>query len=175
MDAILLSSQNQRLDVINTERIRTSLFYNLHSRFSILVEEYYQVTLCNGGFRGGTAGTNPCFPPPPPFCIRMPNNKAQIARKSIKTPRASRALWRALDPGYKGLRASSSWCVCRHIISCAPPPPNQYPGSAPANVAVPRSLAERLYKNITLGNCKHRVIKRWTKWKNTHNYLNRHY
>ena len=34
-----------------------------------------------------------------PFCIRMLKNKAQIVRESIKNPRASRALKRALDPG----------------------------------------------------------------------------
>ena len=39
-----------------------------------------------------------------PFCIRMLKNRAQIALESIKIPRASRALKRALDPCRKGLR-----------------------------------------------------------------------
>ena len=67
-------------------------------------------------------------PPPPmidydfviPFCIRMLKNKAQIARESIKNPRASRALKLALDPGRKLLRVSpppwKSW-ICPSIAT----------------------------------------------------------
>ena len=41
--------------------------------------------------------------PPPPFCIRMLKNKAQIVRESIKNPRASMARLRALDPSVRGV------------------------------------------------------------------------
>ena len=38
--------------------------------------------------------------------------------------RASRALKRAVDPSYKGLHASHSWCACpTHNLLCPPPPP----------------------------------------------------
>ena len=58
-------------------------------------------------------------PPPPPWfwsdmifcipvCIRILKNKAQIARESIKNPKASRAFKRALDPGRKDF----GLCAC---------------------------------------------------------------
>ena len=43
-----------------------------------------------------------------PICMIILKNKAQIARDTIKTPRAFRALKRALDPGRKGLRGLCS-------------------------------------------------------------------
>ena len=51
--------------------------------------------------------------------------KAQIASK---TPRASRALKRALDPGRKGLRAHDMRVHAHNLLR---PPPKKNPGSAP--------------------------------------------
>ena len=53
-----------------------------------------------------------CFPPPP-FCIRMLKNKAQIARESIETPDNFQGPFKSepcMDPGRKRLWASRSWC-----------------------------------------------------------------
>ena len=58
-----------------------------------------------------------------PFCIRMLKNEAEREHeRSSKTPRASRALMWALDPGHKGTRDSGLWCACMNIIFCTPPP-----------------------------------------------------
>ena len=60
-----------------------------------------------------------CFPPPPPFCITMLKNKAQIAPESIRLhKRASRALKRALDPAIRdfGLRACDVLLICSHNL-----------------------------------------------------------
>ena len=46
-------------------------------------------------------------------------SKTQIARESIKNPRASRAFKQALDPSRNALWASRSWYECAHIIVCA--------------------------------------------------------
>ena len=80
----------------------------------IAVERTDMTCLSSGGFRGGATGAPLKFDRLFlfcifPFCIRRLKNKAQIARESIKNPRASRALKRAraLDPAVRdfGLRA----------------------------------------------------------------------
>ena len=84
-----------------------------------------------GGSRGGGGG--PTGAPPKIwstifkilFCIRMLKNKAQIARKSIKTLELLRGLW-SLDPGRRGFSLFAIVMCARTIILynlLRPPPP----------------------------------------------------
>ena len=90
---------------------------------------HYFLSIISGRIREGATGMQP--PPPPPkkkkkkinqlyfcilFCIRMLQNKAQIASKALELPRALKC---TLDPGMDfGLLACE---VFVHIVFCPPP------------------------------------------------------
>ena len=131
--AVVKFSREQTENIITREEQKVGLVSTIHT--CILLQSYSYTAVVD--LEGGATGVRPlkfdrlCFSFFP-FCIRMLNNKAQIAQESIKKPQElpgplSGPLTKAVRDF--GLRACD---VCARTKSFAPPPPNENPGSAPA-------------------------------------------